>query len=369
MKVALVIRKFAPAGGAERACANLARGLMARGHEVHVFAREIAPLEGIRPHPTPREGASVRSSFGAKARRLLQEESFDIIHSFTRTFHQDILRLGGGIHKEYLAQTDKAYSWAGRLWRKLRPKERVELRLEEMGLMPGASRLVVAVSKRVKDEAVRHYKVDEERIRVIYNGVDGERFKPDPGARAQTREQIGFGRDDYVLLFCGTGFRRKGLAYAVAAVDRVPSARLLVAGEGSPLPHPRVTYLGRQSDVAPLYAAADALILPTLYDPFPNVCLEAMAAGIPIIVSRVAGPSEIVDGDSLVVEDPTNVDTLAEAVRRLEDPPTRKSMGEAARKKALEFTLDRTLEANLGVYGEILEQKRREGKVEGGARR
>ena len=94
--------------------------------------------------------------------------------------------------------------------------------------------------------------------------------------------------------------------------------------------------LGRRTDVAHLYAAADAFILPTLYDPFPNATLEAMASGIPVIVSRVAGVAEIIDGDSLVVEEPWNIEELAGAVpRKLEDPAVRKPMGEAARAKAL----------------------------------
>jgi UDP-glucose:(heptosyl)LPS alpha-1,3-glucosyltransferase len=209
----------------------------------------------------------------------------------------------------------------------------------------------------VKDEAVRHYGVPAEKIAVIPNGVDGAEFKPAAEARGLIRNQLGLAEGDYTLLFCGTGFRRKGLDYAVAAVDRVPSARLVVAGEGRARSHPRVLHLGRRTDVAHLYAAADAFILPTLYDPFPNAALEAMASGIPVIVSRVAGVSEIIEGDSLVVEEASDVAALAEAVRRLEDPAVRKPMGEAARRKALQYTPERVLEANLRVYDEVLRLK------------
>lgn len=350
MRVALVIQKFSPAGGAERACANLARGLVARGHEVHVFAHRIDPLPGVVPHRVPPEGVFRHTCFADRSRRMLEKERFDVIHSFTRTSYQDILRAGGGTHREYLDRTDAAYSPLGRLWRRLRPKERFELTLERESFMPAASKKVVAVSRRVKEEIVRHYGVPPERIEVIYNGVDGNEFKPSPEARRLIRNQLSVDESEYLLLFCGTGFRRKGLPYAVAAVDRVPSAKLVVAGEGRGPAHPRVLYLGRRTDVSHLYAAADALILPALYDPFPNVCLEAMATGIPAILSRVTGVSEIVEGDSVVVEDPRSLDELAAAVRRLEDPAVRKPMGEAARRKALEYTLDRNLEANLRLY-------------------
>lgn len=357
MKVALVIEKFSPAGGAERQCVNLARGLVARGHEVHVFARTIAEGKGYVAHPVAVDGMFRHMSFDVQSRKLLEKESFDIIHSFTRTSYQDILRLGGGTHREYLIRTDPAYSFLGRLWRKIRPKERFELTLEQESFASRMTRKIVAVSQRVKDEVVRHYGVAADKIVVIHNGVDPNEFKPSAEARRLIRNQIGLEDGQYMLLFVGSGFRRKGLESAIAAVDRVPSARLVVAGEGSVRPHPRVLMLGRRTDVSHLYAAADAFIFPTLYDPFPNACLEAMASGIPIIVSRVAGVSEIIDGDSIVVEEARDVDALAAAVKKLEDPAVRKPMGEAARRKALAHPMEGVLDANLQLYEAVRASK------------
>jgi len=361
VKVALVIGKFSPAGGAERQCAYMARGLLARGHEVHVFARQIAQTPGITPHPVPAEGIFMNQTFAAQVRALLVKETFDIVYSYTRTHTQDILRLGGGTHKEYLIRTDPAYSPLARLWRKLRPKERLELTLETQSFHPSASRKIVAVSHRVKDEAVRHYGVPADKIVVIHNGVDSNEFKPSAEARGLIRNQLGLSDADYMLLFVGSGFRRKGLEQAIAAIDRAPSAKLVVAGEGRATSHPRVRMLGRRTDVAHLYAAADVFIFPTLYDPFPNAVLEAMASGIPAIVSRVAGVSEVIDGDSIVVEDAMNVDEITAAVKRLEDPAVRKPMGEAARRKAQARPLETVLEENLKLYDQVLAMKRAPG--------
>lgn len=358
MKVALVIEKFSPAGGAEKQCAHLAKGLLARGHEVHVFAREIAPAPGVIAHPVPAPGSFHLAAFAARSREMLRKESFDLIHSFTRTSYQDILRLGGGTHVEYLARTDPLYSPLGRLWRKIRPKERRELSLERESFAPGASQHIVAVSHRVKNEVMRHYAVAADRITVIHNGVDAGEFKPSPDARRLIRNQIGLEDSDYTLLFVGSGFKRKGLESAIAAIDRVPSARLVVAGEGKARAHPRVLMLGRRTDVAHLYAACDAFIFPTHYDPFPNAALEAMASGLPIIISRVAGVSEIISGDSIVIEEPSNIDELATAVKKLEDPAVRRPLGEAARKKALAHPLEKALEENLRVYEEVFARKK-----------
>jgi UDP-glucose:(heptosyl)LPS alpha-1,3-glucosyltransferase len=357
MRVALVIEKFSPAGGVERQCSYLARGLLSRGHEVHVFARQIAPSPGVVPHEVGAGG----HGFADAVRPLLQRESFDLIHSFMRTDHQDVLRLGGGTHREYLIRTDPVYNPLARLWRKVRPKERRELELEARSFRPEASKKIVAVSRRVKEETIRHYGVPADKIVVIHNGVDGAEFKPSAEARTLIRNQIGLAESDYMLLFVGSGFRRKGLPAAIRAVDRVPSAKLVVAGEGRAPAHPRVLMLGRRTDVAHLYAAADAFIFPTLYDPFPNAVLEAMSSGIPAIVSRVAGVSEVIADDSIVVENPLDIDELAAAVRKLEDPAVRKPMGEAARRKALARPLETVLQENLKLYDEVLAMKRAAG--------
>jgi len=138
----------------------------------------------------------------------------------------------------------------------------------------------------------------------------------------------------------------------------VPSAKLVVAGEGHARPHPRVLMLGRRTDVSHLYAAADAFIFPTLYDPFPNAVIEAMASGLPVIVSRVAGVSEIITDDSIVLEDPLNLDEVTAAVKKLEDPSVRKEMGEAARRKALDHPLSRGYDEYLKLYDEVRTMKK-----------
>ncbi|MBV8882251.1 MAG: glycosyltransferase family 4 protein [Planctomycetaceae bacterium] len=361
MKIALVIEKFSPAGGVERQAAYMARGLLSRGHEVHVYARQIAAMAGVVGHRVPAEGLFMGQTFSPQVRKAMGTDSYDVVYSFSRTEYQDILRLGGGTHREYLIKTDPAYSPLARFWRKLQPKEKLQLTLEANSFRSPMTKKIVAVSHRVKEEVIRHYRIPAEKIVVIHNAVDGNDFKPSPEARGLIRNQLGLSDTDYMLLFVGSGFRRKGLEYAIRAVDRVPSARLVVAGEGRATAHPRVLMLGRRTDVAHLYAAADAFLFPTLYDPFPNVVLEAMASGIPAIVSRVAGASEVIDGDSIVVEDPMSVDELAAAVKKLEDPAVRKPMGEAARKKALARPLETVLEENLKLYDEVVAMKKAAG--------
>ena len=289
---------------------------------------------------------------------MLMPEKFDIIHSFTHTDYQDILRLGGGTHREYLLRTDPAYSFFGRIFRGMRPKEKLGLTLERASLRPGASR------KNRGHLAPREGGGDPplqragDEIFVIRNGVDATDFKPSEEARRLIRNQIGIGESEYVLLFVGSGFRRKGLETrsrrSTASRPRSSSS----PAKDAPRRHPRVLMLGWRTDVPHLYAAADAFIFPTLYEPFGNVVLEAMASGIPAIVSRVAGVSEVIDNDSIVVEDPMNIDELSAAVKRLEDPAIRKPMGEAARRKAMARPLEQVFDENFRLYEQVVAMKR-----------
>lgn len=376
MKVALVIYTYSEQrGGAERACTYLAHGLLARGHEVHIFAhrfqRGIAPPQAVKHEvPTNETFSSWKhSTFAENSKRLLEQDRFDIIHSFTRTYHQDILRLGGGTHREYLNQMRTERGWLGRWWTRINPKERAQLRLERLGFQPGAYRRIVAVSRRVKDEVIHHYRVPADDIVVIHNGVDTDRFHPGLKAgRPRTRQAFGLAESDLLFLFCGTGGKRKGLSYAIEAIAKLPSEpkpRLLVVGESGASYHAlarklkvsdRIFLLGPRDDVEDFYGAADALVLPTLYDPFPNVCLEALATGIPTITTRVTGVAEIVtEGqDAFVVEDGRDVDALADRMRRLSDPAVRTAMSGAARQTAERHTIARTVDANLALYEEVV---------------
>ena len=167
MKIGLVIRRFSADGGAERACMYLASGLVARGHEVHAFAARLAPMKGVELHEVK---ADTHASFAMRSKEALEPHrgSLDVIHSFTRTSYQDVLRLGGGIHKEYLTRTDPTYSAIGRWWRRVRPKEKAELRLEQESFKKGSYRKIVAVSHRVREETIRHYTVPgQDRSRIL----------------------------------------------------------------------------------------------------------------------------------------------------------------------------------------------------------
>lgn len=336
MRVALIIGAFGPRGGAERVCEYLARGLAARGHAVDVYASSFESDAPVRHVPVARPG---HRGFAENVARAIDGERYDVVHSFARTHSQDIYRLGGGCHAEYLRRTDPGglRGW----FRSVNPKERAILELERRAM---ESRLVAAVSDRTAREARDHYGVPPERLAVVRNGVDTERFHPRNVGRDRDRLRAEFGLGGYVVLFAGSGARRKGLRAAVEAVRGVGT--LLVLGESDV---EGAVCAGRRADAEAFYAAADALILPSLYDPSPNVVFEAMATGLPAIVTPVTGTAEIITSgvDGIVAE------SMAEPVRELADPRRRAEMGAAARATAERFGVDRFVEENLKLYARL----------------
>ncbi len=165
----------------------------------------------------------------------------------------------------------------------------------------GRYRKVVAISERVRRELKQYYQVPDDRIVTIPNGINLARFNPD---NAQSRNEVrrSFGIDDDVrlILFVGTRYRIKGLKFAIKALAEMKTkAILLVVGDDATGPYKRlaeelgvrdrVIFAGGRRDLPSIYPAADAFVLPTLYETFALVCLEAMASGLPVLAAPVGG--------------------------------------------------------------------------------
>lgn len=379
MRIAVVIYAFSEnRGGAERAAFNFVKDLRQRGHEVHVYAHKVSDsLQSMEKFQHTIPVTSFYSplkhlTFASNARKMLEKENYDIIHSFSRTYFQDVLRLGGGLHIEYLKQTHP--SGFGRLLAHLNPRERAILKCERRSFAPEASKMIAAVSNRCKEELLNYFPVPEEKIRVIHNGVDIRRFHPENKARhrRKVRQAFGIGDSEFVLLFVGTGLVRKGLAFALESLALIPPEipmKLLVIGRDDVSPFramvrkfrlkDRAFFIGPRDNVPEFYGAADALVLPSLYDPFPNVCLEAMATGVPVIVSQITGVAELIkDGyDSMVLSDPRDVVALSQKIRALMDRDLLKAMSDRARQVAEQHSLEKNTEAYLDLYHEVLKRK------------
>jgi glycosyltransferase involved in cell wall biosynthesis len=224
------------------------------------------------------------------------------------------------------------------------------------------ARIVVAVSTRIRQELIQ-IGVPEDRIRVIWNGVDPEEFSP----RAADRGPFGLPATAPAALFVGDiRSPLKNMDTLLHALKETPDLHLAVAGDLRESPYPpltarlglaeRVHFLGSRSDVPELMRAVDFFVLPSRYESFSLVLLEAMASGLPVVTTRMVGAAELVSPQcGFVLPDPADTAALARVLRELSgDPARRIRMGQAARNAAVLRSWALMGEAYLRVYGEAL---------------
>lgn len=372
MRIALSYIRFAPNGGIEKFLATCALRLAQRGHEVTLLCREQTgvPPQNIRVQKLGGfalgSAAKVRRFAEAVERHLVQTP-YDVVLGLGKTWTQDVLRLGGGLHRVFLQQTA-----AGRL----RALDEASLGIEAQAFARPDLRRVIANSEMVRREVLRHFPMVQDRISVIHNGVDCLRYDRQTHARAAAalRHTLGFTERETVFLFLGNGFHRKGLqetldAFAVVAAKST-NTRLMIVGDDIEIARyrdqarglkleARVVFLGARNDAAVCYAAADVFVLPTRYDPFANATLEALATGLPVITSDRNGGAEVLTQnlDGVIVPRDGGVDVLVQAMLDWSDLARVQSSRAAARATALRHPLDSKLDAVEALLKDVHAQK------------
>ncbi len=272
-KVILIRRRSGGPGGAER-----------------VFNKYRSSLEGVAEivcvsdEPKAWGPPWLRAIlFAHKANEIIQDNPQAVSITLERGPKAEIFRMGDGVHKRYL-QLKKGWS--------LNPWHAVAPCLDEKSLQ--AARLVIVNSEMVGREVREIYPFAAQKIRLVRNGVNLEKFRVSKEARGEFRRRLGLPDEERLLFFCGSGWRRKGLKAASQIAQRC-RARLVAVGKGrlSELPG-RAIYSGVVENVADYYHACDALVLPTLYDPCSSVVIEALACGRPVVTTAQNGAAEAI---------------------------------------------------------------------------
>ena len=332
MKIALLVHDHHRAGGHSRYVAELATR-WAREHEVHVFANTFEPEPGIIFHTVSANRANALLAliltFRRNAAKMLRGMQFDIVHDQGLcTFRPDVITA----------------HIVNRAWSHARPDAGWKDRI--FGAIIGVLEQwqygrahVIAVSERVSRDLKQAYGV-ESPVTVIYHGVDADKFIPSYGTRGP----------EPIYLFVGDF--RKGVEAAIRALD---SGRLVCVGSTPPEPYRQIAQqLGRgdrvefhpaTNAIETFYATADVLLLPTPYDAFGMVVLEAMAAGLPVVVSTNAGASELIEHgvNGFVFANDAELPALMKQAAA-------SNVGEAARATALQHSWDRVAAETMEVY-------------------
>ena len=333
MRLAFIKQRYVPFGGGEGYLDLLMRDCLSRGHEVHLLTASWkgGACGDIRIHALRTRGlgrAGRLQSFARQVAAAVRAGAFDVSLSLERTYGQDIWRAGEGVHRVWLDRRRSFEpAWKVRLeaWT---PRQRALVALEARAVAD--ARLIIANSEVVRADVESVYGDAARRVVVIRNGVDDRQFTLDGREenRRQVRAELGLSPEVPLLLFVGSGYRRKGLTELLRALPLVPGAVLVVLGRDDPGPwrrraarlglERRVRFPAPRAGLAPWYHAADVTVLPTWFDSFASVGLESLRCGTPLVTSRYAGVHELVQPgvNGEVIREPADREALAEAVRR-----------------------------------------------------
>jgi UDP-glucose:(heptosyl)LPS alpha-1,3-glucosyltransferase len=380
MKVALVIKHYSLLqGGAERYAVDLSRALVNAGHEVHIVANryESDGPPGIHFHRVTmrHKPAWLRViSFCRGARRVIAKEDFDVIYALTQIYPQDMYLTGGGVYRHWM-RIRYPFVIARWLAYLIKPIHLANVYLERQLYAAKNNRIIIANSLLCKEHVQKYYGVPEDRIKVIYHGVDHEIFNPQRAglARTQTRQSLGIDSEAPVLLFVSHNWKRKGLSVLLRALGSVRSAarkfELVVVGRGNPKAYMklietlglqgRAHFIGHTDEILRYFGIADMVVLPTQYDSFGNVCIEAMACGIPVVSSSSSGVAELIrNGENgYVLKNADDYMELSNILQFCVDPDKLKKMGHAARETSLAYTPMKNALQTLEVCRQIVSAK------------
>lgn len=368
VKIAFVKQKYVPFGGGEGVLQRLMRECVKRGHQTHLITGAWADTEPeITVHVVDfcrlTRAARMRGFSRAAMREAIRGD-FDVIVSFDRTEYQHLWRAGEGVHQVWLERRRLFEpAWKVAL-ASASAGQRAMLELEAAAVR--SSRLIVSNSRLVAEDLRRTYGPETAaEIRVVYNGVDHSRFswREKSARQPAARRELGCGSGP-LMVFVGSGFRRKGLWETLLALQRLPEMKLVVAGRDSPRlwrrraerlgVADRVTFAAPRRDPEIFYHAADIAVLPTWFDAFPNTTLESLACGTPVVTSSFSGSAEIIQPEvnGFVVERPDQIGKLVDAINDALELG-RSSTPERIAETAAGFTVQACVEQFLGLMEEV----------------
>jgi UDP-glucose:(heptosyl)LPS alpha-1,3-glucosyltransferase len=378
VKIAMVAKRVSHShGGAERVAAGLSKTLANAGFEVHVFTMhsDIAPDRANFHIINVSNAVSPWRlfSFQRKVRNELRREEFDLVYGLCQVYPVDIYRLGDGIHQYWMELQYPNYFI--RWFKYLTSSVHFVMRwLENQIIKEGQCRYFIANSMLLKDQLIDIFNIPDDRIRVIYNGVDHSIFNTDVKKhRENLRAHYSIKNNERVLLFVSNNWERKGLQTIIEAIrkSRRDNIKLIIVGRGkverylsiarqNNVSTDSLIFIGRTDHVEKYYGMADAFILPSRYEPFANVCLEAMACGLPVITTLSNGSSEVIthEQDGYILENWRDSDNLANLFHKLDNKKSLLETGSRAATTAKKYTWDKHIAETKQVFEQISAEKK-----------
>ena len=375
VRVAVVIPEYGTMGGAERFVFELTERLVSRDHfEIHVFASQWQKANSrVMFHKVPR----IRFphwmqpvSFAWFAQRAVRSKDFDIVHSHERIFEYDILTHHGLPHRYWMAHVRK---------KRMGLYDRATARIEQMGIQSPRRPMILPVSTLAKKQLQWLFNIPDSRIQVIHPGVTAKEFGEvrRERCRREIRHRHGLSPRDVVVLFVGMNFDVKGLDRILKGMAcftennrRHHNLKLLVVGKGNVRRYRsmarklkiegRVVFAGTRHKAAEYFLAGDLLAHMAYGEAFGMVILEAMMAGLPVMISDRVGARDVVEHGvtGYIVGGDRMAHDMSARLSDLMDPTRRKEMGEKARQVAARHDWDRVAEQVARLYMKRMERKK-----------
>ena len=340
MKIAVSFPGCHRRGGIERCVLEAVNFLAASSHEVHLLTSDwdrdaLHPAVRVHAIPLPRRGSVLRLlAFARRSQKALAALPAGTIHAaFGAQSPPGGTLWVPSVHKAWLEASRTQRDWRGRLRQKVNPLHPALLRLEHSYFGQRRYRKLIALTDQVKSDLVRLYAVPAEDIAVLPNGYSQTEFSTRRARqeRAQRRAELGYGPDAQVVIFVANELERKGFGPLLRGINRLqdPSVYLLAVGRLNAQSYAaeieqlglttRVRFTGPSSDVAAYYAAADVFALPTQYEAWGLVIVEALACGLPVLTSRLAGAAAAVQEGvtGFLLENPNDPAEIAAKLRPL----------------------------------------------------
>jgi glycosyltransferase involved in cell wall biosynthesis len=365
---------YLAAGLAERGYdTTLVAGTLARGEDSMAFVADELGLEVERIEELHREISPLRDAVAiVRLARLIRRVRPHILHTHTAkagAVGRLAALLAGDARPPIVVHTFHGHVLRGYF----DPLRTAGFRLLERWLARMSTALV-AVSPQVRDDLVALGVAPRERFVVVRLGIELEqRVAAELDGRGESRRVLGIGPDRFAVGWIGrmTGVKRtEDVLRAFRRLrDRGVDACLCMIGDGPDRPAVErrahelgvmrdTLFLGYQEDVAPFYAAFDAMILPSINEGTPVSAIEALAAGRPVVATRVGGVPDVVrEGEDGFLVDPGDVDALAERLARLAaDPALRERLGAAGRARVIpRYSVERLVDDMDRLYRSLLE--------------
>ena len=375
-KIAVVIPKYGLVGGAEQFASELTEKLSSESQDAfHVLAnRWQSNSPAARFHKIPIISFPkflTTISFAWFVQRKLQCNHFSLVHSHERIFAADLYTLHGVPHRYWIHEVRRK--------KMMSPYDLATAWVENKLVYEGGCRKFIAVSDLTRDIFLREYPIDPDRVDVIHPGVnltDYQRKNKDD-VRHSVRISLSVGPDDPVIVFASMNFEIKGLDDILLSLAQFKKQnskfKLVVAGKGNIRKYEKiireaglsgnVVFTGTlaKDKLIDLYLAGDLYIMLSKFDTFGMVVLEAMAAGIPVMISSHVGAKDLVQEgkNGFVVDNPSDYDYITSRLEILLNENYRRSMSASALQTASQNTWDSVAAKYQIIYNDILAAKNR----------